>query len=138
MSWTYTGPSNSPRDEVRFLLGDTTQMDESLSNEELDYLLALDEDTYLAAANAAEIMAAKYLKLSATTKKVGDLAISYNNSPVVADKLYKLAIRLRQGRYSGQSTPTPRWVDDSDNIFWVGMNDNDGVTYKPETWSDLG
>lgn len=138
MSWTYTGPSNSPRDEIRFLLGDTTEMDESLSDQELDYLLAQDSDPYLAAANAAEIMAAKYLKLSATMKKVGDLAISYNNSPIVADKLYKLAIRLRQGRYSGKSTPTPRWVDESDYIFWVGMNDNDGGQYRPEKWSDLG
>lgn len=138
MTWSYTGPQNSPKDEVRFLLGDTVQQDESLSDEEITYLLGADPDVYLAAANAAENMAAKYLKLSVTSKKVGELELQYNNSPTVADKLYKLAARLRQGRYANQaSLPFPSWADQSDNIFSVGMNDN-GSDGRPQTWSNLG
>lgn len=139
--WSYTGPNDSPKDEVRFLLGDTTEQDQSLSDEEIQYLLDLEPDgnVYYAAANAAETMAAKYLKLSVTQKKVGELALNYNNSPIVADKLYKLAIKLRQGRFNARSVPAPKMADESDNIFWVGMNDN-GNDEKNlnERWTNLG
>lgn len=54
MAWTYTGnPGSSPRDEVRFLLGDTSEADPLLQDEEIDYLLGEHGGSAIAAAVAA-------------------------------------------------------------------------------------
>ena len=38
MSWEYSGPAASTKDEVRFLIGDTDVEDQLLSDEEIQYL----------------------------------------------------------------------------------------------------
>lgn len=54
MAWSYSGnPGTSPRDEVRFLLGDTSEADPLLQDEELDYLLNEHEGSAIRAAVAA-------------------------------------------------------------------------------------
>lgn len=78
MSWSYSGdPSNSTRDAVRFLIGDTDTNDQQLSNEELDYLLTTySSDKYAAAIAAVRALIAKFARLA--DKAVGDLRISYS------------------------------------------------------------
>lgn len=54
MTWTYTGdPSDSPKDAVRFWIGDTTESTPQMSDEEIAYLLALTGGNVLQAAIAA-------------------------------------------------------------------------------------
>lgn len=53
MSWSYSGdPSTSPKDEVRFLLGDTSEDDPLLQDAEIAYLLDEHGGSPLAAAIA--------------------------------------------------------------------------------------
>ena len=55
---SYSGdPSSSPRDEVRFLIGDTTPDDPLLSDPELDALLLLHPSPLSAASEAARRIA---------------------------------------------------------------------------------
>ena len=90
MTWTYSGnPADSDRDKVRFLVFDTDTNEQLLSDEEIAWLLTEQTNVYLAAANAAEAIAAKFAKditrsavgLSAT---VGNRAQFYLN---LANKL---------------------------------------------------
>lgn len=54
MAWSYSGdPSTSPKDEVRFLIGDTSEDDPLLQDEEIAYLLDQCGGSALAAAVAA-------------------------------------------------------------------------------------
>lgn len=64
MTVTYTDPTKSPLDAVRFLVGDTDVMDAALQDEEIDFALSqAGADTYLAAALCARSIAAKYASL---------------------------------------------------------------------------
>lgn len=65
MTWTYSGdPSASPKDAVRFLLGDTdSTFTLTLSDSEIAFLLtSWDSDTYDAAAAGAEQLAGQFAK----------------------------------------------------------------------------
>lgn len=92
MTWTYTNnPSGSSRDALRLAVGDTNQEDQRLSDEEVEHYLSLyPESLNLAAAEAAEAIAAKYSSMAVSY--VGDL----DNSPHLKAEYYlKLASRLR-------------------------------------------
>lgn len=125
MAWTYSGdPSASTSDEVRFLLGDVKETAQSLSDEEIAYLIGLNSgDAYLTAAEAAGRMAVRYLGLSATTKRVGDLSLSmdYANQAAAYKELQRV---LRTGR-TANDIGGPYWGDTSSNQFSVGMLDYD-------------
>ena len=75
MSWTYSGdPSTSDRDAVRFLVGDTDEDDQQLSDSEIEYILSENSnDPYGAAVQGAEALAAKYARQM--DKRVGQLWI---------------------------------------------------------------
>lgn len=79
MTWTYSGdPNSSPKDEVRFLIGDTDSENPKVSDEEIEYALSRNNgDVNLAAADCARALAAKYA--SWATKSVGDLSLSYGD-----------------------------------------------------------
>ena len=92
MNWTYTdNPSESSSDALRLAVGDTTQEDPRLSDEEVNYFLSLYPDSLnLAAADAAEAIAARYSSMAVSY--VGDL----DNSPHLKAEYYlKLARQLR-------------------------------------------
>jgi hypothetical protein len=74
---SYTGnPSSSNIDKVRFLLGDTDESAEQLTDTEIEFLLTEQTNAYDAAALGASTLAAKYAKLA--DRSVGDLSISYS------------------------------------------------------------
>ena len=92
MSWNYTNnPSGSSRDALRLAVGDTTENDPRLSDEEVEHFLGLyPESLDLAAAKAAEAIAARYSSMAVSY--VGDL----DNSPHLKAEYYlKLARQLR-------------------------------------------
>lgn len=124
MSWTYSGnPETSTLDEVRFLLGDTKETPQSLTDTEITYLLSQNNDVArAAAADAAEIMASRYAELSVTSKKVGNLSLSFSYTEV-GGRYSAMAVRLRN-RTSLSGLFASR--DDRRSQFSVGMNDYAG------------
>ena len=63
MTWSYSGdPASSDRDRVRFLIFDTDTNEQLLNNEEIDWLLTEQSNVYMAAANGAEAIAAKFAR----------------------------------------------------------------------------
>lgn len=77
MTWSYSGnPAASALDNVRFLIGDTDENAQQLSNEEITFLLdEKNNAVYGAAAEAARAIAAKYARR--VDKGVGDLNLSF-------------------------------------------------------------
>lgn len=130
MGWTYTGnPQDSDRDLVRFLLGDRTQTDQSLSDEELDYLIT--EHTvqgtvypYRAASEAAGIIANRYIGMSSSMKKVGDLTLETHYAEQ-AGAFSALAERLLRGR-TGYAVGAPQFFDTTASVFRIGQMDGQG------------
>ena len=145
MTWTYSGdPANSDRDKVRFLVFDTDTNEQLLSNEEIAWLLSEISNVYLAAANAAEAIAAKFAKditrnavgLSAT---VGDRARFYLD---LANKLRdQVGTTNSRGDIfvGGLTISGKESLDgDSDAIqpgFKIGQFDYNGPNDDPE-WMD--
>lgn len=95
MSWSYSGnPASSALDAVRFLLLDTDIQSQLLSNEEINYLLSVENDNiYEAAIRGAIQASAKFGRKG--SKSVGDLSIEYGAQ---ADFYQSLADRLRRER----------------------------------------
>ncbi len=87
MTWTYglSSLDTTPKDQVRFLVGDTLREDPQLQDEEISYLLGIESGPYFAAARACEAIAALYARKVTTT--VGDLKI-------VAEKKYEHYLQL--------------------------------------------
>tara|TARA_A100001515_G_scaffold67655_3_gene53806 strand:- start:1513 stop:1956 length:444 start_codon:yes stop_codon:yes gene_type:complete len=136
MTWSYSGdPSSSDRDKVRFLVFDTDTNDQLLSNEELDWLLSQNSNIYMAAATAAEAIAAKFAK-DISRSVVGISATPGGR----ADFYLELAERLRaqvsstnkhaQVFAGGLSIDNKEALDDdSDAVqpgFKIGQFDYDG------------
>jgi hypothetical protein len=99
MTWTYTNPSTSNRDAVRFLLGDTNTADQRVTDEEIAFALTqAGNDIYAAAAICARALSGKYATLVDTT--VETVSVKYSQ---MRDAFATLAVRLEaQGkRYTG-------------------------------------
>lgn len=74
MTWTYTDPSTSTRDAVRFLIGDTDTNDQLVTDAEIAFITTEYTDKYLAAAELCEAIAAKLARDVDTTN--GDLRVA--------------------------------------------------------------
>lgn len=92
MTWTYSGdPSSDEKDAVRFLIGDTDSDDELIQDEEINYLLDEEGAVKLAAARAAETIAAKFARKADRT--IGDYSEKFSQK---ADNYFSLAKELEQ------------------------------------------
>jgi len=131
-TWTYTGdPNSSPKDAVRFYLGDTQELNPELWDEEIYFLLSEEGDVVIrAAARGASALVAKYAKV--VDKRVDRLDLKSS------DKFehYKELATYLWGRVSstGLGVPMPyaggisrtdkqSYVDDSDltNPFFTRL-----------------
>lgn len=120
MPFTYSGdPSTTPRDEVRFLLGDTKETPQSLQDGEIDYLLRDGTSSNLAAILGAEALAQRHSAMSATSKSFGDVTLSYSHGET-ANRFLALATRLRR---QSSRTFVPIMADTSAATFSIGMDD---------------
>ena len=132
MAWNYT-PVLTERDEVRLLTGDTIPGQQAtLSDEEIDYLLAQGGSVWQAAHDAAIQLAGQYARM-ASSKSVGDMSLSYSDR---ARELRAVASDI-MARRTTLSPPTPyahpdalkrataREVPGSTGTeFWTGQHDN--------------
>jgi hypothetical protein len=95
MTVTYSDPSNSPSDAVRFLVGDTDTSNAALQDEEISFALAqVGNDTYLAAALCARALAGKYASMVDTTfesvsSEYSSLRDNYNTLAINLEKQSK-------------------------------------------------
>lgn len=123
MSWSYSGnPGSSPRDEVRFLIGDSRETKQSLSDGEIDYLIEqANGNATSAAVEAALSTATRYAALSATSKKVGDLSLSSDYGATAA-RFEAVAARLRKTQRS-VFAPIISAEQEKDGYFSMGMDD---------------
>ena len=90
MTATYTDPSNSDNDAVRFLVGDTNVSDPKLQDEEIAFAFSqASNDTYLAAAICARAIGSKFAdSLDERFENV------QSNGSRISDNYYALATRL--------------------------------------------
>lgn len=145
MTFTYTNSAaTNTRDEVRFLVGDTDSTDQLVTDEEIAYALGVESNAVAAAARVARAAAAE-LSRKALSKKVGDLAITYDKR---AERLLAVASSLEtetalRGRpeaggilIADKNTAT----DDTTRVppsFRVGMGDDPdaGARGGTASWS---
>ena len=70
MTWTYTGPTTSERDEVRYIVQDTNCDEQLLQDNEIDYELLKNSTVDRAALSAAEKIA-RFFGRQATVRDAG-------------------------------------------------------------------
>ena len=88
MSWTYgADPSNSNKDAVRLYVGDTDTSDQLLQDEEIEFLIATEGATRLAAARAAEAIAAKFSRDA--DEAVGAISVKFSQKAIAYQTLSK-------------------------------------------------
>jgi hypothetical protein len=133
MTWSYSGsPSDSDKDEVRFLVFDTDTNDQQVSDEEIAYAIANEPSNVAAAIRIARALSFKYARRA--DKAVGDLKINWSQ---VSKRYSELATELEDSDMVS-IVPTPyaggisisdkdSVEEDSDRVnpsFHRGMHDN--------------
>lgn len=132
MAWTYSGnPASSDRDWIRFRLGDNRETPQSLSDEELDYLLTQEATNYMAASRAAEAMSARHMATSVTQKEVGDLRLSYGYADT-GKRYLQLAKELAGGESRGIVAMIS--TDNSSGYFHIGQMDSNTYDERRREW----
>lgn len=135
MTWTYSGnPGASALDEVRFLIQDTNQDDQLLSNEEIEYLIEVYIDPYSAAVAAVVSLIGKASRQEEESKKVGDLTLSRKSGARLAQwEALKRHLEVERFRRTpaapivNQNSLLPtdkRVVEDEGTDYVVGQMDN--------------
>lgn len=131
-TFSYSGdPSTSLNDEVRFLLGDTTEEGAEFTDEEIDYLVVKGISADGAAIYGAQSLVSRYAGL--VDKTVGPLKISYSQRQT---HYVTLLGELRSGRrfipvpVSTGTSWTEREIADEDDdripeSFHIGMDGHD-------------
>jgi hypothetical protein len=137
VAYTYTNnPGSSTRDAVRLLIfdTDTTGGKAKLSDEEIQFYINRNSHVSLAAAEAAEAVAAKYAP-AGTSKQVGDLKIEGQGvtyRELARSLRGQAARRAGSGVYAGGTSIADKKAqeDDTDRIqpeVKVGQDDHPGT-----------
>lgn len=148
--WTYSGdPSLSDRDAVRFYISDTDAANPLFYDGEIDYLLTQFPTALYAAAQAARSLAGKFAG-QVTSKKVGDLALTYaekvKNYTALAASLQLQAEQAGAQLYSGGTSKSDMAAvaADSNRVpqpFSRGQFDitpqSQGPAFPPDAGEDL-
>lgn len=92
--WTYSGnPANSAKDQTRFLIGDTNESDQLLSDQEIEWLLSQYNNTPInAAIRATESIIGKFSRLA--DEAVGQVRINFSQKA----KAYAITLNMLVNR----------------------------------------
>lgn len=146
--FTYSGdPSKTPRDAVRFLIGDTIKERPMFSDDEVDYQLTQTPGQRIAGAELLEIKSRQWARLA--DFRVGDVSKSLSKA---ADAMRKAAKALRADSnkralpfFGGLSKAGKLSLEaDEDAVqpqFLLGMTDNIAVQMNRDinaVWSLVG
>jgi hypothetical protein len=134
MTWTYVGPATADRDKVRFLIQDVDTTRQLMSDEEIAWLITEWSDVYEVAANAAEILSAKFAGKADYSKSVGDLSLNETFSSqsqgykelaktIRANRHRKYAVTWVANAEALKST-SDRSVDTYNTDAYLGQMDN--------------
>jgi len=136
MTWNYSGdPSKTPRDEVRYLVGDTCKEKGLVSDEEIAYSLSKFPDSSLAAALVLRALAAKFSRavsssVDGVSKNCSDLAKQFREQAEILDPEGVTAVALVLPSFGGLSkSQKADWNDDLDAVqpsFSKGQDDIPG------------
>jgi hypothetical protein len=91
MTFSYTPGSGTDRDRVRFMVGDTVNLNHLVENEEIDDILSIQPVLSYAAASTADAIAAHFAREADLS--IGATSISLSQK---AEAYRKLADRLRK------------------------------------------
>ncbi len=136
MTWSYTGnPADSDKDAVRFWCGDTDSTDELVQDEEIAYVLTLQPEVKLAAADVCDAIAAELSRQA--DKRVGDVQESMSQRAIafeaLATKLRNRAASLASPKFGGLSISEKETLDqDRDAVqpsFRIGQGDHPGLPF---------
>lgn len=90
------------KDEVRFIIGDTSSSSAQINDEEIYFLLSVFPNPLRASAMACDSLAAKYAR-QAVDKKVGDLALDLRSkAKLFQEQAHRLWILAKEFRGSPQ------------------------------------
>jgi hypothetical protein len=128
MTWSYSGdPADGGVDEIRFLVQDTDAADQLITNEEIEYIIAVWTPVYgsplMYASMVAEAIAAKFTRevaYSADGVSVGVEALQ--------DKYNALAASLRD-QYKQYD------IGGGPDVYGVIFDQNSDPTIKPTLWA---
>jgi hypothetical protein len=131
MTWTYGTDLETPRDRVRFVIGDTDNDRQLLTDEEIEAILVIQNNDITRTAIAlAEHLEAKFVRRAES--RSGDIIADFLT---VAGKYAALAKRLRKRGLKGYSLvdAAARDADKADTTFpgtnlSLGEFDNPGAT----------
>lgn len=127
MATTYSGdPRETPKDRVRFLLGDTSAP-WTFTDEEILYVIETQGNVYAGAAELATIKATEYADKK--DKTVGPLSISYGES---SDRWLAVAKNLR-GR-SARSSGAKAITTQVDRAPYFSLGGHDSTPPKLPDW----
>ena len=122
MSWSYSGdPSASPKDAVRFLVGDTQEGVPLAQNEEIEWVLTQYKNIYAAAAQVA-ISISAFFATQADMVKIGPISEQSNGRALA---YANLAMELKREAASKRTLNITGAIEGLP-MFAKGMNDNNG------------
>jgi hypothetical protein len=134
--WTYSGnPAASDKDAVRHLLGDTNEDDQQLSDEEIEWEIDnAGGSVRTAASRAARSLGSRY-SLQPSSKKVGDLAITYGDrsaamsaiADALSDDTALVAVPIGGGISWNDKQNEERRTDRVPPSFKKGLMDDPGL-----------
>lgn len=117
MTWSYSNdPSDSDKDQVRFLIGDTDENEQLLADEEINFLVGKHDSIWGACAEACESIAAQYSKRA-------DVGLSGGMDSDISQKVEHYNQKAKEFRRKAAGANTP--IDTSgDPELKRGMFDN--------------
>lgn len=117
MTWTYTGdPTTSPKDEYRFIIGDTDENEPILQDGEVLYVLVTYTDTNLRLAHLYDAMAQYFARR--IKRKVGPI----EESPYMRQLHYEKKAAYHKGLIGSYYGFSANNIVPA--IFTKGMHDN--------------
>lgn len=127
MAWTYSeNPASTPKDAVRFLVGDTISTDPLASDEELVWALSLNSNIYAAASIIADSIATKFATMKVSVR-IGPISEEYGNrATFYANRAKELKNKASDNSTLNIDSCLPVNVDGSEKepSFSIGMTDN--------------
>jgi len=114
MTWTYDSALTAAKDQVRFLIGDTTQSDPLVQDEEIAWAITTEGNTFAAAALIATTLASTFA--GKVQKAVGDLKLTYgeqySNYLTLAKQLRARVTLDSRAMSAGAETLSAKEVDE--------------------------
>lgn len=113
--WSYDAEMSTGRDQVRFLIQDTTSTRQLFQDEEIDWMLTQEANIYMAGAALCDMLLMR--NKGVKYKKIGDLSISFDSG------LYKLLANQLRARGNNYQIPYAGGISSADKAAHTADTD---------------